>query len=525
MARLPAIAGIAILASGMIFSGDFGIRTKYSAKITTSRPPDAMLRGKSISITGREAANFKDRAALELAIEQALSSEFTPAKGAADLNLNFAVLGYEPVSAKTYSQIESRNVVVGKKTTKNIFTGKPMQVDDYQMRNVSVEYWEARGQVSLQVTVRDSSGTVLDAFTPTSQFQQKVELSENRVAKTNRGTLPTPQELEGGLIGKVAADIQKRYTKINETLEVPLAVDHELRVGDGLAGGGQWQEALDAWTSANLKKNQGDKPYNMAVANEALAYKTYDGSRNPDDAEAYFQKAIELYEQALKADPGEKVFRQAMDRCAAMKANFSRAKDQYAAQQRAAEVELAKAEVTAKQEESKRQQEEEAARELNSTRPDTADEASFRTIVRSRMRSLAAAPDEAHQVQLVQLGQSAYKLAEVPSRRVVHQEVGRREKVKSNLELYKQTFSDFVSRDKVLDKKERSDLNDLAKRLDLTAEDTGPVEAQFEYKEPSAARAQSASSTTPAKPNATRKPAPQRPAAPRTAADPGIKKP
>ncbi|MBL8293368.1 MAG: hypothetical protein JNN08_16085 [Bryobacterales bacterium] len=509
---------------------DFGIRTKHSATITVSRPPDALLRGKTIAIKSRQGVAFREQQTLELAIEKALAGEYTPTKGNAELVLTFAVARAEPVQARKVVQTERRNVKVGQKQGKNIITGKPMMVDIYDMRDVPVEYWDARGTLALQVTVHDGAGALLDSFDADGAYQRKVEVAVNRVA-TNKETLPTEEALQAELIEQAASDIRKRYTKTTEPVEVRLTVDDPLRPGNAQAMAGQWKEALASWSAAAMKKNPGDRAYNMAVAHEALAYQVYDASRNPDDSQESFQKAIQLYEEALRSDPGEKFFRQAMERCGQMKANFTRAKDQYAAQERLAQLEVAKAEAKQQQEEEKRKQQEEALAELNSKRADTQDEADFRTIARGRLKSLNGEQVSADfQTKLVAFGRDAYKLEELPARRVVHQEIERKKRMGANLELYKQTFADLVGADKALDANDRSALNRLAARLELAPDEVKPIEAQFQFNDltapppppaPAPAPAPAAKKATAAKPKpaaakpaAAQAPTPTKPAAP-----------
>lgn len=512
---------------------DFGIRTKHSATITVARPPDALLRGKTIAIKSRPGVPFRDQRALELAIEKALSGEYTPAKDNAELVLTFAVARVEPVQARTVTHTERRNVKVGQRQGKNIFTGKPMMVDVHQMRDVPVQYWEAHGALALQITVHDSTGALLDSFDADGAYQRKVEVAVNHVA-TNKERLPAAAALQAELIDQAAGDIRKRYTRTTEAVEVRLTVDDPLRPGNAQAMAGQWKEALASWTAADLKKNPGDRAYNMAVAHEALAYQAYDASRNPDDAQESFAKAIELYEEALRSDPGEKFFREAMERCGQMKANFARAKDQYAAHERLAQLEAAKTEAKQLAAEEKRQQREETLAELNSTRADTQDEADFRTIARGRLKAVngeQVPPD--FQTKLVAFGKDVYKLEELPARRVVHQEVERKKRMRANLELYQQTFADLVGADKTLDAGDRSALNRLAARLELTPDEVKPIEAQFQFRDLTAPPPPAAPAPAPApvakkapavkakpaveKPAAAPAPAPSKPAAPKPA--------
>jgi len=460
---------------------DFGLRTKHTATLRVSRPPDAMLRGKTITIRSRDGDKFTDRQTLEFAIERSLAGECTPAKDGRDLVLTFAVASFEPVKSRTFTVTEKRSIVVGKKKQKLLFSDKLIDVDDVQEREVPVEYWEAQGALSLQLTVNDASGALVDSFHTEGKFSRKQEIAVQGVSKAT-GILPTPDALQTELITKVANDIQRRYTKTIEPVAVRLTVDEPLRTGNALAMRGQWKEALDSWSSVPMKKNPGDRSYNMAVAHEALAYQAYDSSRNPDDAVEQFQQAIKLYEEAQRSDPKEKYFESAMGRCDKLRLNFARAKAQYEQQERVAATEFAKAEAKQKEEAARRQLEEEKEKTLNSTRADTQDEADFRVIARSRLKNVQGAPSSELEGQLIQLGQDAYKLESLGARRVIRGELTYLTKTRVNLELYKQTFQDLVGTDKVLDAKDRADLNQLAQRLNLTPAQLSPVEAQFEYR-------------------------------------------
>jgi len=516
--RVSSVPLLMITAALAWAGADFGIRTKHSATITVSRPPDALLRGKTIAIKSRPGVAFQAQQALELAIEKALSGEYTPTKTSPELVLAFAVARVEPVQARNVIQTERRNVKVGQKPGKNIITGKPTMVDNYQIRDVPVQYWEARGALALQITVHDNSGVLLDSFDAKGEYLSRVEVSVNHVA-TNKEALPTAQALQADLIAQAADDIRKRYTKTTEPVEVRLTVDDPLRPGNAQAMSGQWKEALASWTAATMKKNAGDRAYNMAVAHEALAYQAYDASRNPDDAQESFQKALQFYDEALRSDPGEKFFKEAIERCGQMKTNFARAKDQYAAQERLAQLEVAKAETKLQEQDEKRKQEEEALAELNSKRADTQDEADFRMIARGRLKSLNGEVPADFQAKLVAFGQQAYKLEGVPARRVVHQEVERKNRVGANLELYKQTFADLVGADKTLDANDRSALTRLAARLELAPDELKSIEAQFQFNDltaPPPPPAPTAAKTPVAKP----KPAATRPVAAKPVARP-----
>jgi tetratricopeptide (TPR) repeat protein len=464
---------------GLTLGADFGgrsiigtVKPGVSARVAVSRFPDMLLSGRTVVVKNRPGIPFRDWAALQLAIEQAMAVEFTPTQGKADIALTVAVSGYSPVIARYINTVETRTVIVKKPLGKNPLTGQPIMVDVRENKEVGVQYWEARGEMTLTVEARDGAAAPdaapLDSFNPKGEYYRKIETLENRVSKY-AGALPTAPELQASLFAKVASQVQKRYAKSTETVEVPLTVDDELRAGNAFASSGQWKDAIAAWSAVQTRKHPGDKLYNIAVAEEALAYQTLDPSQ-PEEGDAAIQKTMGLYQEAMKLDPAEKAFREGISRCAEMKASFTRAKDQAAAMLRRERV-LAAQPQTPIQPDS-RTQVARGNKTVEST-AETPDEAAFRSIIRGRLRSQAA-PAAAVVTQLVRSGKN-YNLEEDAARRVVDQEIER-------IGEYKVTFADLV-RDQSLDASERAQIADLAQRLRLTPEDTKAIEAQFRFRE------------------------------------------
>src|SRR6266571_8006686 len=97
---------------------DFGGKTRFgykptaSARVAVSRYPEMLLSGRTIVIKNRPGVAFRDWAALQLAIEQAMAVEFTPTQGKADIILTVAVSSYSPVIARYTNTTETRSVVV-----------------------------------------------------------------------------------------------------------------------------------------------------------------------------------------------------------------------------------------------------------------------------------------------------------------------------------------------------------------------------------------------------------------------------
>jgi hypothetical protein len=75
-----------------------------------------------------------------------------------------------------------------------------------------------------------------------------------------------------------------------------------------LAPNPDWEGAIKVWDSTKMKspKSEGDRQYNIAAGHEALAYKAYNATLNPNDALPFFEKAMAIYEKAKILDPVEK---------------------------------------------------------------------------------------------------------------------------------------------------------------------------------------------------------------------------
>ncbi len=265
-----------------------------------------------------------------------------------------------------------------------------------------------------------------------------------------------------------------------------------LRPGNDAAKGGDWAGALKLWDSAKMKKKdeEGDRIFNIAAANEALAYDTYAKQQNPDEAEPQFAKALELYEQARQLDPKEKYITQSSGRLQRARANIENAKKQYAAQQLAALEALKQAEDKQKEldaeklkAEAERMKKEAEEKALWDPRPDSQSEAVFRNVARAKFKTLPVpvAAEEAGKLQT--MGGMAFKLQPNEAKRVVLQEKKWREEIDSKLAMYKESFSALVS-DKTVSAEERTMLAQVSQNLGLGEDDTKGVESQFQFTEP-----------------------------------------
>ena len=455
-----------------VFAADFGkIPTSYRfAKLVVTRPAGELLRGRTLAVTNKPAVPYAAIPALQAGIVQALSTEFAAANDKPELTLSFSVAAYTAPAGRYTTATELREV--GAKGPP-IIRGIPIPTGKVEMKNVPVQYWETSGNLELQVWVFNQTGNQVDTFAAKAKYEDKIETAANGVP--TKAALPNPQELNNTLMKLAIFEIQKRYTKTTETINLRLATPDPLKAGIALAERGQWKEALAQWTSVRPGNNQAERSFNMALANEALFYAT-DFITDPAAGEATMQEAIRLYEEAFRLDPGEKFFKLAIDRSNDMKANLGRAKEQLAIRERDTEMVAAATDATRSLEEDRLRQ----SKDLTSTRPDTADEAEFRETVRIRLRGQTAKPAADYIANLEKNGVATYKLDPNASKRVVTQEVTRWEEQRQTLGDYRMMFADLV-KDKVIDAKEREVLDRMAARSNLSKEDVSKVESEFQF--------------------------------------------
>lgn len=477
------------LAAASLAAGDFGKITQHKVGLIVARPPDVLLRGKSIAVRIEAGErSFTEGQTLVANLQSALAAEFTPSPKP-DSTVALTVTAWSAPKPQFETLTESRNVKVGKKTV--MLFGKATEVDDIQLRNVPVKYFFASGSLTVAGTTTDQSGTVLDTFQAPTEYKLRQEMEVNGVS--NNRSVPTFDQLRLSLVLNATRLVARRYIKTNETLEARLAVDKELRDGNELAMAGQWDRAIAQWNGAALKKNQGDRLFNMAVGYEALAYAKYDKTRDVTEAAPLFTKAIELYGKAIQVDPEEKYFRQARERVGELEKNFTRAQSHKEADEREKkqlteellrrrqEEQRKKLEEQAKLDEERRRKESEEAA-LRDTRPDSPAETTFRNITRARLKSRAHPPTEAEQADLARGGVDTFRLQPLEARRVVFQESTRIGTLVKATGEYKQVFSELAG-DGTITAAERESLSGLAQALKLSSEDIDPLEGTFTFKD------------------------------------------
>jgi len=410
------------------------------------RPPDAYPQIKSIKveIVGAD-QNFTEQARLKAQIEQALARDFNVDVAKADVRLLVTVVAYDTPTVTNHVQMESRPVTVG---------------NTVQNQTVPVNYWVGSGRISLRVRMVDSDGVPMDTFDPDEVYRVT---RENVVRETGPGTrnnnsvmdrlkvpsIPfgnkksapkpeeaaavtgkemTPAEINAAMLDTVSVKIRRRYVRSTDPVEFKLACDEELRPGNRMAVGSSpdWEKATKLWTDADVGKNEADRVYNLAVAQEALAYKAYEATLNPADTVPFFDQSLLLYQKAQQLDPGEKYINASAERLKIASTNIKRALDQ----RKLWESERDKARDTFIAER-------EGQKAIDVKRADYPKEAAFRQLMRA---SLAADP-KGDSSPMRATGEKL-GLSEPEVQRVITQETKRLEGLMSYEAMFKQMVSD-----------------------------------------------------------------------------------
>ncbi len=513
--KLPLAAlTVTVLALG----GEFRTAFNKAETVTLAipRPAEAVLAVKTISLkVGPSQAPPNRLLQLDQLIQQDLSRQFEISDGKPDAALKFSVISYEPVTITNQTITEMRSINVGNDKTPN-----------YQSRSVPVVYELIHGSVTIGAAVVDASGRTLDTFNQNELIAERKELTVNGQASTQTATssaaspsksaipdslgavigfkphfstrqpaqrqrpvVETSDSIELAMLQKLAAKVQHRYVATTEPVEIALAVDPELRLGDKLAESGQWGEALDSWTKASMKKNPSDRLYNMAVAKEALAYAEYARDNDMETFLPKFQGTMDLYTEALHGDPNEKYMRESVDRLRLAKVNIETARRMKVDQDTASEQAVAAA-----TEKARRQKLREAA--LQDHHPDSRDEGSFRLNVRTQLAETTGDVSDAQRDQLIAFGKRL-KLTELQSYRVVAQEIQRKSDMREALADYERVFRPLAADGRITGA-ERAQLRDLAAKEGLDPSDVKSVEDKYHFTEgssgPSARPAKSAGS-------------------------------
>lgn len=221
---------------------------------------------------------------------------------------------------QTRARMQSINVLLGEHTEQSN-SGNTKQVEDCKVQRSRVIYLVSSGHLAMEVRATDTKTQNLLMSQPVDRvYQQESPIAgppKCRGAKytMRQGQLQDSLAILNLLAEQAINDTLTLATGYDETREVLLAVDDELKPGNAQARAGAWQDALQTWTNTSVRsrKTEAARQYNLGVAHEVLAAMAM-GNWALEEATSHLYEAQECYSQALKLDPGEKYFRDTMAR-------------------------------------------------------------------------------------------------------------------------------------------------------------------------------------------------------------------
>ena len=171
-----------------------------------------------------------------------------------------------------------------------------------------VNYTIVNATLEAAYTARHTRGNqTIDAETISAKYTKEFQ---------NGQGVPTDSQIEDDLIKQVVTSIVKRLANTEEKFRVRLMRRGELSSAIRLAQANQWQQFIDALRALPDKPKdqqyEGDRKYDIGLAYEALGYGEM--SKNPDQAEKYFDLSERYYREAMETDKREKEYGRGLER-------------------------------------------------------------------------------------------------------------------------------------------------------------------------------------------------------------------
>ncbi len=472
--------------AGQFTYGPFGSK-EMKVTIQVLKAPEIYLGAKNVRVLFGSAGkdvNEGERAQVgervRLAVEQQFATDFDIASEPPDCRIVMRITEYTPPQVNIFNVSEKHRFKIGERVVEaKTLSNNGTTEEVYQDRVVLVQYWQGTGTLKLDVEVYNAGGTLIDSFSPAATSSEKITVAIAGESQLAGRILPTREDVLESLVAQAAKVFGSRYLKVRRDETFQLAVEDELRPGNVRAIAGDWPEALRLWEAARIKKkqNEGDRLFNMGVANEVLAYKAYSAGKL-EESDPLFKLSIALYSDAERADPKDHHMVEGKLRVTAARNGIDQSLKQYTEQReklRLADADRARQEVEAKA------QAETVAKAVAFVREDTSDEANFRKLIAIELRRSAATLSAEDHTRLEQMG-VPYHLLPLEIKRVIGQEIIKRDEHRSNLEKYRSLFGTLAEDNKIT-KEEREQLASASRNLNLAPDEVKTIEAQYRFTE------------------------------------------
>jgi hypothetical protein len=304
----------------------FGI-SKTHAMLPRVRPPSARILAEAVAVEVRSDAPEVGSSHVALVrgrLQEAVrvSGLFELAERSRDADAVVHVtLDALTAEIRDEIQMERKRVKIGEKQVWDEKKQKYKTEDVYGDREQPVSFRVAGGSVN--ATVEVESGGDRQTRDASASYSQRFR-SEDGIPQE----ASSEESLRRFLVTAAAENAVAAVAYGADPVDVLLAVDGELKDGNRMAEQGRFRDALAAWERARYK---GDKEaarlHNVGVAHEGLAY---DAPPHAAEHLEHLQKAKEFYRAARELDPGEKYFKDPLDRIEVSLSNAGQAAEQFA---------------------------------------------------------------------------------------------------------------------------------------------------------------------------------------------------
>jgi len=443
-------------------------RPPEEASLNVPHSPEIVVSFRTVALSvDNTVGTFPYARQLSLSIEKELTGAFSVLSSGAEGRLSVSVLEFGAPATRVYSVMESR-----------ILPSNPGQsiLAAIVPQKVPVTYWEAQGLITLKTVLKDRMGAIVDEAIVRAPFQMKRETAVNNVTTVDQNALPKSDVIMSDLLLEGARRVRQRYAIGLESIRLKLAVDDELLPGNHLAMEGNWEGALRAWESVSMKSNPGDRQFNLALANYALAFQAFADSQNANAAAAKLAEGSRLLAEAEHTDPKESYFKEAESRLAAAKIEMDKAVQQ----SKALEIERErKAEVS---EISSRPPANVGVKSLDRAQLDTPKEVEFRKYVRMQWKNRTQSATDSELATLQETGRIAWKLSSEQAQHVVDGEAQSWKELQEKGDLYLTNLKSFLNGN-VLSAEGRQQLRKLSQNLGLTDAEVTAIESKIPFRE------------------------------------------
>ena len=217
------------------------------------KPPAVLLKDNVARIRvdiAKESVRHPYAAALKIAIQQALKSDFVFSDSKPDAILTVGIAsfvaptGRESVETRVCKDLRS----FGGRPDRCVTNASSFWLRTIKDYNQQAKYWNAAGSLVLNVKLVDQKNSIEDTFTPAYRLDKKVitavdgKLLGKRISSTNAELLST-------LIEGAANAVKGQYAFGFEERSVALPVEKELDLGNGYATAGDRKAAAASYRS------------------------------------------------------------------------------------------------------------------------------------------------------------------------------------------------------------------------------------------------------------------------------------